>query len=158
MTKHDMTSFVLIKLRANYSWDTPEVCGMAWISRFQEGVFIADEANHFFTKFNEHDFSPELESVHSTLSLSESNGNLAPQKQSPLMRSAPSWGGSGANMAPGPDGVLPYALKVWADQFSDVLQFIFFQSLSQSMIALRWKTSWIVLVSKKNKCSGTSGM
>ena len=109
-----------------------------------------NQANQYFARFDNTDFSMRHESILSSLAQPSPEGSHPPiciscdEVRLELKRIK-------VNRGPGPDGVLPRTLKVCADQLCHVLHALFSISLASSTVPALWLTSCIVPIPKKNK-------
>lgn len=132
-----------MKSITGYGTSNPSLC--------QLGI-QANDANAFFARFDELDFSSLHEHVLSNLRQSSFDDcslaiNLNIEEVRQQLRRIKS------TKAAGPDGVYPRTLKVFADQLCSVLHSLFSLCLSSAKILVMWKTSCLVPFSKKAKVS-----
>lgn len=134
-----------MKCITGYGTSNPSLCKLG---------IQANDANTFFGRFDECDFSSVHENVLSNLRQSSSEDcssaiNLSIEEvRKQLRRIKP-------NKAEGPDGVHPRTLKVCADQLCSVLHSLFSLSLSSAKISVMWKTSCLIPIPKKAKVTNS---
>ncbi len=112
---------------------------------FTSDIFLAQELNKFYSRFDKHDFSNEIVGQ---------KQSLLSQPQSAVCFSAQSVVNNfkycKAKMSPGLDNIGSHVLSCCAEQLGPIFNYIFNQSMCQQKVPDLWKQSTIVPVAKNS--------
>ena len=119
-------------------------------SSFDISLDYANQLNKFYCRFDNHDFSSELNCLNGSLSDKHINFECPSISYDDVYRV---FGSLKGNKACGPDRIKSTTLKMCRESLSYVYTYIFNRSLQDHYVPVSWKTSEIKpLPKKKNVC------